>query len=249
MTNYLFKARYDGSFFHGWQMQKNSVTVQGEITRAFERIFQTNVTVNGCSRTDAGVHAEQFCFNVKLETDMTERRIVEALNSVLPRSVAVYSCVKVEEDFHARFDCRGKEYVYRILNSPQRNPFFENRAYHYKYPIDVKLLNEQARYFVGKHDFKSFCASGSEVESTERTIFDFTVERQGEAVVFTVSGDGFLYNMVRIMVGTLLDVGRGKIDRGTIPDIIEKKDRNYAGVTAPACGLYLNKVFYGDEYE
>lgn len=247
MKNYLFKIKYDGSSFHGWQIQPNGITVQQCLKDAFYEIFRQNVTVNGCSRTDAGVHANEFCFSVRLETQMPEERIIHAINAKMPDSAKVYACCEAGSDFHARFDCKGKEYIYRVLNTQYPDPFLRDRAYHYKYPLDEEMLHKEAKAFIGTHDFAAFCASGSSVESTERTIYDFSVKREGNEVVFSVSGDGFLYNMVRIMVGTLIDISRGKIEAGSIPQIIESRDRMGAGVTAPACGLYLNKVFYEEK--
>lgn len=247
MKNLLFKIKYDGSSFHGWQIQPNGITVQQCLGEAFESIFGQKVNINGCSRTDAGVHANEFCFNVKIDTQMSEERIITAINSKLPPSAAVYACREVKEDFHARFDCKGKEYIYRVLNTPYPDPFLRDRAYHYKYPLDEKMLDREAKAFIGTHDFMAFCASGSSVQTTVRTVYDFSVRRENDEVIFSVSGDGFLYNMVRIAVGTLIDISRGKIERGSIPQIIESKDRNMAGVTAPPCGLYLNKVFYEEK--
>lgn len=247
MKNLLFKIKYDGSSFHGWQIQPNGITVQQCLSEAFESIFGQKVNINGCSRTDAGVHANEFCFNVKIDTPMPLERIITAINSKLPPSAAVYACREVKEDFHARFDCKGKEYIYRVLNTPYPDPFLRDRAYHYKYPLDEKMLDREAKAFIGTHDFGSFCASGSSVKTTVRTVYDFSVRRENDEVIFSVSGDGFLYNMVRIAVGTLIDISRGKIERGSIPQIIESKDRNMAGVTAPPCGLYLNKVFYEEK--
>lgn len=247
MKNYLFKIKYDGSVFHGWQIQPNGVTVQQAVKDAVKRIFSQDVTVNGCSRTDAGVHANEFCFNCKIETDMPSQRIITALNAVLPEETVIFDCKEVPMEFHARFDCKGKEYVYLIDNSPYGDPFLSKRAYHYKYELDERLLDNEAKSFIGKHDFASFCASGSSVENTEREIFSFDVVRNSDKVEFRVRGDGFLYNMVRIMVGTLLDINRGKIPEGSIPGIIASRDRKNAGVTAPSEGLYLNKVFYEEE--
>ena len=244
MKNYLFKIKYDGSSFHGWQIQQNASTVQQSLTEAFEQIFQKHIVIHGCSRTDSGVHANEFCFSAKLETAMPCDRIIKAVNAKMPESACVYACCEVRDDFHARFDCKGKEYVYRILNTEYPDPFLVGRTYHYKYKLDEEILDKEAKSFIGTHDFAAFCASGSSVESTVRTLYDCAVRRENDEIIFTVSGDGFLYNMVRIMVGTLIDISRGKIECGCIPQIIESKDRNRAGVTAPACGLYLNKVFY-----
>lgn len=247
MKNYLFKIKYDGSSFHGWQIQPNAVTVQQCLKEAFEAIFSQNVNVNGCSRTDAGVHANEFCFNVRLETKMTPDRIITAINSKMPPSATVYACCEAEYDFHARFDCKGKEYIYRILNSEYPDPFLRDRASHYRYKLDEKQLDREAKSFIGTHDFSAFCAAGSTVDSKVRTVYDCSVERIGDEVIFRISGDGFLYNMVRIMVGTLIDISRGRISEGSIPEIIKSKDRNKAGVTAAACGLYLNKIFYEEK--
>ncbi|MBQ6873737.1 MAG: tRNA pseudouridine(38-40) synthase TruA [Clostridia bacterium] len=246
MRNFLFKIKYDGSAFHGWQIQPNGFTVQQAVKDAVGRIFNQDVTVNGCSRTDAGVHANEFCFNCRIETEMTCERIINALNAVLPDEAVIFHCEETDTDFHARFDCKGKEYVYLIDNSPYGNPFLKNRAYHYKYPLDEKLLDREAKAFIGKHDFAAFCASGSSVEDTVREVFSFDVVRNGDMVEFRVSGDGFLYNMVRIMVGTLIDISRGKIPENNLERIIASKSRKEAGVTAPSEGLYLNKVFYED---
>lgn len=250
MKNFLFKIKYDGSSFHGWQIQPGAETVQQCLKDAFEHIFSQKVCVNGCSRTDSGVHANEFCFNVKLETDMPAEKIPAAINSMLPESASVFFCREVLPDFHARFDCKGKEYIYRVLNTQYPDPFLRRRAYHHKYPLDEKMLDKEAKAFIGTHDFASFCASGSSVRSTARTVYAFDVTREGNEVIFKVRGDGFLYNMVRIMTGTLLDINRGKIKKGSIPEIIESRDRSLAGVTAPAEGLYLNRVFYEEsEYE
>ena len=246
MRNFLFKIKYDGSAFHGWQIQPNGFTVQQAVKDAVGRIFAQDVTVNGCSRTDAGVNANEFCFNCRIETEMTCERIINALNAVLPDEAVIFHCEETDTDFHARFDCKGKEYVYLIDNSPYGNPFLKNRAYHYKYSLDEKLLDREAKAFIGKHDFAAFCASGSSVEDTVREVFSFDVVRNGDMVEFRVSGDGFLYNMVRIMVGTLIDISRGKIPENNLERIIASKSRKEAGVTAPSEGLYLNKVFYED---
>ena len=244
MQNYLFKIKFDGHSFHGWQIQDNAMTVQGEITDAFERIFQRKVTINGCSRTDSSVHANEFCFNAKIETPMSEDRMINALNAVLPKSISVFDCRKVKESFHARYDCKKKEYIYKILNSKYPDPFYLDRAYYYKHPLDEKVLCKQAQSFVGTHDFSAFCASGSSVKTTVRTVYYCTVERENDLVILRICADGFLYNMVRIIAGTLLDISRGKIENGSIADIIKSKNRENAGVTAQPQGLYLNKVFY-----
>ncbi len=237
---------YDGSPFHGWQMQENAETVQGFLTSAAERIFGHKVSIQGCSRTDAGVHANTFCCNFKINKATDCEKIKVGLNALIPESMVVLKAEEAPLSFNSRFDCRGKEYIYKIWNSRQRNPFLTAKALHYPFPLDSELLNKQAADFIGYHDFSAFCASGSVVKDTRRTVFDCFIERQGDLVTFHVTGDGFLYNMVRIMVGTLLDINSGKIEKGTIPEIIRSCDRVRAGVTAKAEGLYLNKVFYDE---
>lgn len=173
--------------------------------------------------------------------------MVKALNAHLPRDIAVYGCREVEADFHPRYAALGKRYVYRIWNAPERNPFWEGRALHCRRPLDAAFLNEQAAAYVGTHDFASHQAAGSTVEETIRTVRRTEVERRGEMVLFTVEADGFLYNMVRIMVGTLLGLQAGSLEAGSIPAILESGSRERAGATAPACGLYLDHVFYPHE--
>lgn len=244
--NISLTLMYDGSLFHGWQMQENAATVQGHISTALERILGHKVTVYGCSRTDCGVHANTFCCNFRTQKDTPCEKIKVGVNALIPESIAVLSAEEKPEGFNARFDCKGKEYVYKVWNSRVRNPFLTDKALHHPIPIDEKLLDRESKAFIGYHDFSAFCASGTEVKDKRRNIYDFTVRREGELVLFTVKGDGFLYNMVRIMVGTLLDINSGKIPCGSLPDIIESKDRVRAGITARACGLYLNKVFYDE---
>ena len=168
-----------------------------------------------------------------------------AVNHWLPEDIAVKACREVPGDFHARYSCKGKEYSYEIWNNPVREPFLRGRALHYWYHIDEERLNEAAGHYVGAHDFTSFCTLDKrELGDMVRTVTKASVERRGDMVVFTVAADGFLYNMVRIMAGTLLRVQEGKLLPGDIPQILETRDRAKAGPTAPACGLYLNKVFY-----
>lgn len=244
MTNYKVTVAFKGTAYHGFQRQENLPTVQGTIENAFYKLLGEQVTVNGCSRTDAGVHANMFVFNVTLDSTINERGIVYGLNGVLPSDIAVLACEIAPDDFHARYHCKGKEYVYVIHNSEIKSPFYADSAYRSWYPIDAVKLDKAAKDFVGTHDFKSFCSTACDKEITVRTVFDFTVKREGDLVKFTVSGDGFLYNMVRIMVGTLLFINDGKLPVNSIPEIIAKLDRTCAGKTVPPQGLYLNKVFY-----
>lgn len=244
MTNYLLTIRFDGSAYHGWQFQENAISVQQRIMEAAARMFGEKPVVNGCSRTDAGVHANRFCCNFKTERCYPCENVVAALNTYLPNDIAVLSCEQVEDDFHARFSCKGKEYEYVVWNAPVRDPFLDKRVYHYKYPVDADFLDKQAKDLLGKHDFTCFMAAGSDAKTTVRTVTRADVRRDGDRVIFTFAADGFLYNMVRIMTGTLLYIAAGKIEPGTIPAIIESKDRLRAGITVPGDGLYLNRIFY-----
>ncbi len=248
MRNLLFRIAFDGTAFHGWQQQDNAITVQGELKSAFKRLTNEDVNIIGCSRTDAGVHANEFFFNVRTESNIpVDSFPVALMSSKLPGEISVYSCKEVDFDFNARFDCIKKEYEYVIENTKTPSPFNYKRAMNYKYNIDVDLMNKASKHFIGTYDFSAFCAADAQVKSKVRTIYDASVVREGNLVKFRVQGNGFLYNMVRIMTGTLLYVNNGKISCEDIPLIIESKDRTKAGITAVPDGLYLNKVFYGGE--
>ena len=245
--NIKFTIRYKGTAYHGWQLQENADTVQAQMLKAIEAITGEKVKLHGCSRTDSGVHANMFCCNAKITKDIECAKLIRGLNAVLPDDIGVYGCCVVPDDFHSRFDCVGKEYVYKIWNSECKNPFIKDTVLQYPYKLDEVFLNKQASYFVGTHDFSAFCSSGTDVENKVRTVYRCNVNRDGDLVTVVVSGDGFLYNMVRIIVGTLLDIQSGKIQADIIPNIILSCDRNRSGVTAKADGLHLNKVYYDSE--
>ena len=243
--NLLLKIQYDGSGYHGWQVQENAQSIQGVFQEALRNVLGTQPDIKACSRTDTGVHARAFCISMKTGHSIPPQRLVGALNHFLPPDIAVLSCREVPPDFHARYSCRGKRYVYEIWNHEIRNPFLHDRALHYYHRIDEKKLNEAAQYFLGAHDFTSFCPLDKrEAGDFTRTVTESRVTREGDMVRFTVAADGFLYNMVRIMTGTLLAVQQGRFQPGDIPAILARRDRKYAGPTAPACGLYLDEVFY-----
>ena len=244
MKNLLFTLRYDGTDYHGWQVQENANTVQQTFQDAAERICGVRDNVIGCSRTDSGVHADMYCCNMRTESSLSPEKWKSAMNGVLPHDIAVTDCREVPFEFHARYDCSGKRYVYRIWNAQERNPFISRYSYHYKYPLDADFLNRQASQMLGTHDFSAFCAAGASVGDKTRTVESARFERQGDLVSFRVRGDGFLYNMVRIMVGTCLDIAAGKIEKGKIKEIIDSGDRKNAGHTAPAHGLFLDSVIY-----
>lgn len=245
LRNLLLTISYDGKNFHGWQIQNNALTVQEVFQNALKKIIGEEFDIKGCSRTDSGVHANMYCISLKTAHPILPERLKSALNRWLPLTVAVLDCVEADSDFHARYSCKSKEYIYKIWNTEVRNPFLDGYALHYRYKIDEKMLHLAAQAYVGKHDFTSFCTLDSRDKGDlTRTVKAFSVEREGDLVIMRVEADGFLYNMVRIMVGTLLRVQQGKIPVDGIGEIIEKKDRKFAGPTAQPCGLYLNKVNY-----
>lgn len=245
LKNLLITISYDGRPFHGWQIQQNALTVQEVFQNSLTKIIGSEFDVKGCSRTDSGVHANMYCISLKITHPILPERLKAALNRWLPKSVAVLDCIEAPLDFHARYSCVSKEYIYKIWNNEVRNPFLDGYALHYRYKIDENLLNNAAQAYIGYHDFSSFCTLDSrEKGDMRRNVMSFSVMRDGDLVTMKVEADGFLYNMVRIMVGTLLRVQQGKINPDEISKIIEKKDRSFAGPTAQACGLYLNRVNY-----
>ncbi len=245
--NYLLTMLFDGTAYHGWQRQDNAVTVQEKLEDAVFQLFGQRVSATGCSRTDAGVHAKCFKANFHAEKERPMDTVVSGLNFYLPDDICVTGCEIVPDDFNARFSCETKEYHYVFYDSPVRNPFYLNRAAHCKHRLDEKLMDQEAKSFIGKHDFTAFCAAGAAVRSNVRTVKNAGVFRENDKVIYFVEADGFLYNMVRIMAGTLLYIDEGKIERGSIPSIICSKDRLLAGKTVPPEGLYLNKVIFKGE--
>ncbi len=249
----FLKLKYLGTDFCGYQVQKDKRTVQGELTRAARELFSYDCDVTGCSRTDSGVHANTFCVTVAkkgendIVTDIDVAKIPRAMSAHLPQDISVYEASLVDSDFHPRYDVKFKEYIYRIYNGKVRDPFEEGRSLYVPQILDddaVARMNEAAGHFVGQHDFSAFMAQGSQVESTVRNVVYADVAKEGDIITFRVAADGFLYNMVRIMAGTLISVGQGKIAASDIPDIIRSGSRERAGMTAAAHGLYLNKVIY-----
>lgn len=234
---------YDGKDFCGWQVQKDVPTVQGTLQDAIEKITGTWLPVCGCSRTDSGVHA----INYVCHTDyisIPEEKIPLALNTYLPSGIAVKAAETVPSDFHARYSCTGKEYIYKISNSSYLDPFLYGRAMFYPKSLDHESMNKLASAICGKHDFSAFMAQGSPVADTVRNVKYCDVARDGDIITVKVCADGFLYNMVRIIVGTLVWGSQNGLCEDDIKEIIASCDRKNAGFTAEACGLYLNKIFY-----
>ncbi len=244
MRNVLLRLRFDGRAYHGWQIQKNAVTVQEVLQKAQSSVHGSAPPIKGCSRTDAGVHALEFCVSMPIYSNISCSSLVRALNVNLPESIAVLSCSEVDEEFHARYSVKYKRYLYRIWNSPVRDPFAAGLALHWPARLDEKAMEREAQAFLGTHDFSAFCASGSSVEDKVRTVTEYTACRNGDMIELRITADGFLYNMVRIITGTLIDVERGRLESGSIADIIDSRDRKRAGFTAPPDGLYLEEVIY-----
>lgn len=238
---------YDGTRFHGWQVQNNARSVQGSLQDSLEAVLGTRPDVTGVSRTDAGVHANNYVCHIAADgIKIPSERLVAALNSHLRDSgIAVKHAEIKASDFHARYSCSAKEYVYKIWNAKYMNPFLKDKAMFYPMEIDVQKMRFAEKEFVGTHDFRSFMTRGSKNEdNTVRTVKYFNVIKENELITISVCADGFLYNMVRIMVGTYIDLARQGADEGSVRKIIDSCDRKFAGDTAPACGLYLNKIFY-----
>lgn len=246
MRNILMHITFDGTRYHGWQVQKNAYTVQEAVQDSIEKILKERPDVTGCSRTDSGVHANEYACNFRTALNVPCENLVKAFNAVLPEDISCLRCADVDDDFHARYSAKGKEYIYRIYTNEIRNPFYNGYALHYPHPLNIEKMNAAANYFVGTHDFKAFCAAGSSVKDTVRTVRCSDVYQDGDFTCFRVSANGFLYNMVRIMTGTLLYVSQGKLSPADIDLILENKNRVTAGPTAPPHGLYLNRIFYHD---
>lgn len=244
MRNLKVMMAFRGTKYHGYQRQNNALTVQEVTEAAVSKILNTPITIHGCSRTDTGVHAEMFCFTFQTENIIPLRNFVRGINGYLPDDISVLSCEEAPLDFHARFSCKGKTYLYRIHCSESKNPFLKDLALHYRRPIDIDLMREAASKFIGTHDFGSFCADCSKKVDTVRTIYQFQIEINENDVRILVKGNGFLYNMVRILVGTLLDINEGRIKIDEIESIMKARDRKLAGRTAPPHGLYLHEVYY-----
>lgn len=243
----LLEIAYMGSRYHGYQTQNNeALTVQRVLQSALEGFYREKLLLTGCSRTDAGVHAKQFFCTVEgeLHLSLPPEKIPLALRPYLPEDIAILSARKVEDSFHPRYLPHHKEYEYCIYNASVLHPFFAGRATHCPILLDADAMNRAAAHLVGRHDFAAFMAQGSAVKSTVREIFYCDVRREGDLVILRVAADGFLYNMVRIIAGTLADVGKGKLSPDEIPAILASKDRRKAGPTLPPEGLYLNRVVY-----
>ena len=247
MRNIALILMYNGTAYHGWQVQKTEVSVAQTLERGLSMVCGHPVKVTGCGRTDAGVHAEHYVANFRTDSRIPVDRLPFAVNTHIPEDIVVKDAFEVAEDFNAIGSCIKKEYTYRIYNSRFKNPFYVNRAYFYPKRLDEEFLNRAAHQFVGTHDFKAVRSVGTETKSTVRTIYWCEVERQGDLLELRVCANGFLYNMVRAITGTVLYAAEGKFLPEDIPAILESGDRRLAGPTVPPGGLYLTRLWYEDE--
>jgi len=243
--NVRMVLEYDGSNYHGWQRQKNALAVQQVVEETLEKLYKRKIRVIAAGRTDRGVHAKGQNINFKVQDNpIPVNRLPLAVNSLLPSDIAAVHAEEKPLDFHARYDVKSKVYSYRILNRKYPSPLLRNYSWHVNQPLNIDKMKAAMKYFLGEHDFTSFQASGNCVKNAVRTIQDLHLEKHGDILVFRIKGNGFLYNMVRIIIGTLVEIGLGKIPPNSIPRIIEAKDRNLAGPTAPPNGLCLEHVEY-----
>lgn len=244
--NYRLRLMYDGTNYAGWQRQQNAKTIQGELEAALLVITREEAKAVGVSRTDAGVHAADYTANVHLETPIDEYKLLRGVNALLPDDIRLIQITPCDEDFSARFDSVKKTYLYRIDTSLYGNVFYKNYAWHVPHKLDLSAMQKAADCFLGSHDFSGFMAQGGSSKTFTRTIYESTFMQEDSLLTYRITGNGFLYNMVRIIAGTLVFVGKGKILPEELPAIILSKDRTQAGMTAPAHGLTLYKAYYED---
>ena len=239
-----FIVEYDGTDYAGWQIQKNDITVQQKIEEALLTLNKGRITVTGAGRTDSGVHAKGQCGHFDIDSDIPAEKFTFILNTRLPKDIRIKKTWEVSEDFHSRFSAKGKRYIYRIFNAPYSSALMGRFTMHVPENLDIEKMRQAAQFIVGTHDFKAFCAQGSSVKTTVRTVSKVEVTKENELIEITVEGTGFLYNMVRIIAGTLIEVGKNKKTPEMVKEIIEGKIRKEAGMTADAQGLTMDEVFY-----
>jgi tRNA pseudouridine38-40 synthase len=241
---YKLNIHFVGTSFEGWQSQPSRNTVQDHIEKALTTILRHKVRVTGCSRTDSGVHAKGLIASFDTDVEFEKSKILKSIQALVPRDIGVIDIEETAASFHPILDSKGKIYCYRIWASETRNPFMHPYVWHVPKTLEVAKMKRAAKSFIGKHNFKSFCASDSEVKTFEREIFEVEILENSSLLEIYISGGGFLKQMVRTIVGTLVDISNGKFDEGSIPHIIESQNRIQAGKTAPASGLTLEKVMY-----
>lgn len=239
-----FIVEYDGTDYAGWQVQKNAVTVQQKIEEALLTLNKGKITVYGAGRTDSGVHARGQCGHFDIEANIPAEKYAFILNTLLPHDIRIKRSWEASPDFHCRFSAKGKRYIYRIINGPHDSALLTRYAMHVPEKMDLSAMRAAAEEIRGTHDFAAFCAAGSSAKTTVRTVSRLDIEKTGELIEITVEGNGFLYNMVRIIAGTLIEVGKGKKTPAEVGEIIRGKVRKEAGMTADAKGLTMDEVFY-----
>ena len=244
MRNIALRLSYDGTSYHGWQVQKSEVSVAETLETALTKICGHPVKTVGCGRTDAGVHALRYCANFRTESTIPIERFPLAVNSRLPADIAVTDAVEAPEDFNAIGSCIKKEYIYKILNRNIRDPFLENRVCFYPQHLDLERMQAAARAFEGRHDFRAVRSLGTETKTTVRTVHWCRAEKDGDLITVSICADGFLYNMCRAMVGTMVYASYGKLEPEDIPALLAAGDRRLTGPTMPPQGLYLNRIWY-----
>ena len=249
MRNIALFLMYDGTAYHGWQIQKNARTVEETIELAAARVVGHPVHLTGCGRTDAGVHARVYVANFRTESRIPIDRLPYALNTHLPQDILIYDAREVHDGFNAIGSCVRKEYTYQIYNSRMRDPFYVNRAWFYPKHLDERIMRRAAEQFVGTHDFAAVRSVGTDVKSTVRTVHHFEVERQGELIFCRICANGFLYNMARAMTGTVVYAAEGKIVPEEIGAILKSGNRTAAGPTVPPGGLFMTQLWYDDGKE
>lgn len=245
MRNLKIVVEYDGTNYHGWQRQAHEITIQEVLEEKIAVITGEKVAINGSGRTDAGVHAINQVASFKTTSEIREPNLLRAINSLIPHDIAIKSLSEVDEAFHARYDAKSKLYLYKIYNRPVRSAIYNNYSWHVYSELDVDAMNRAAICLKGTQDFSSFCAANGDFQNNIRTIMDagFAVSKSG-MITFSIKAEGFLRYMVRNIMGTLVDVGKGKIDYAVFADILNAKDRTKAGITAPPRGLFLKEVYY-----
>lgn len=247
MKRVMLTVSYDGTNYHGWQLQPNVITVESVLNEKLSELFHEEIKVIGASRTDTGVHALGNIAVFDTQARMPAEKVSYALNQRLPEDIRIQKSQEVPLDFHPRHQNSRKTYEYKILNREFPQPIYRLYAHFTYVPLDVERMQRAADVLVGEHDFKSFCSVNTVAETTIRTIYDLNVEKQGEFIIIRVTGSGFLYNMVRIIAGTLMEVGRGNLEPEDMDEILKARDRTKAGPTAPACGLTLVQYQYEDK--
>lgn len=244
MRNIKLTIEYDGTNYVGWQRQKNGTSIEETIEQAIMNITGEEVKIIGSSRTDAGVHAKGQTANFFTTSKIPGLKFASAINSKLPKDIVILDALEVDEKFHSRYSSIGKKYSYKILNRKQPPAYLRNFVEYCPYELNFSLMTDASKAFLGQHDFTAFRSTGSSVKTSIRTIKIIELTKDEDLININIEGDGFLYNMVRIIAGTLIDVGRGKIPCDSIPDILKSMDRGRAGKTAGASGLCLEKVYY-----